>query len=559
MNKEGLIAPTPEKIGIPINGINYSYSIAKSENEEESLTIKLYDPSEKSNTYFTYDAPSQKLKEEIKFLFFCESLDEMIDSLREVFSQGNAIVEEKDGEFTIEFKVSGFKKKCLIKLVKHEIKQLKEPNNELELKINKLEIKYNDLLNKFEEIKTVKENMIKENEIRNIIKEVIFDKEIKLKLFEEMETLFQTKYNLNNNNNKNNSENIENNVINKLEETINNKQQKLNNEIMTLQKQMKENIEYIKNIKINNNNNFILLQVKIDEKDINKDVRLFNQVSTYKYYCNFERDDIETIIDNDVVDVKYKNSKGDKDSNTEWIEYNLNINYEYYWNFSKVGIHNVKIIFKKKLLRCNELFCGCPNIYKIDCSNLDCSQIIDCSYMFCSQRPLYYFFFFSSGFSSLKEINLGKLDFSLSKDFSYMFHGCGNLEKIDVSYFNTINSKSFREMFSGCSKLKEINVSNFKTRNCENVESMFEGCKSLVSIDMLNWDMKRIKNIKHLFGDCSNLKNIKMNFNDKFTKCSEGSEIFKGLPENGSFIWKKGNNCNNLLKYLPVSWNRTQE
>ena len=205
MNKEGLIAPTPEKIGIPINGINYSYSIAKSENEEESLTIKLYDPSEKSNTYFTYDAPSQKLKEEIKFLFFCESLDEMIDSLREVFSQGNAIVEEKDGEFTIEFKVSGFKKKCLIKLVKHEIKQLKEPNNELELKINKLEIKYNDLLNKFEEIKTVKENMIKENEIRNIIKEVIFDKEIKLKLFEEMETLFQTKYNLNNNNNKNNS------------------------------------------------------------------------------------------------------------------------------------------------------------------------------------------------------------------------------------------------------------------------------------------------------------------------------------------------------------------
>ena len=31
------------------------------------------------------------------------------------------------------------------------------------------------------------------------------------------------------------------------------------------------------------------------------------------------------------------------------------------------------------------------------------------------------------------------------------------------------------------------------------------------------------------------------------------------LPEGGSFVWKKGTNCNVLLKLLPVSWNRTQE
>ena len=505
MAEEELNAPTPEKIenGILINGTNYSYSIAKSENEEESLTIKLYDPSQKSKTYFTYDAPSQKLIEEIKFLFFCESLDEMIDSLKEVFSQGNAIVEEKGGEFTMEFKVSGFKKKCLIKLIKHEIAQSEESNNELETKINKLEIKYNDLLHKFEEIKTVKENMIKENEIRNIIKEIIFDKEIKLKLFEEMETLLQTKYNLNPNNNKNNSENIGNSVINKLEETINNKQQKLNNEITTLQNQMKENIEYLKNIKTNYNNNYILLQVKIDKNHINEDVRLFNQVNTCKYYCNFERDDIETIIDNKVVNIKFKNINGDfsynKDSKncekSERIEHDLNIKYEYYWNFSNEGIHNVKIIFKKKLLRCNKLFLNCPFIYKIDCSNFDCSQIIDCSYMFCSQTGNYIFRRYA--FSSLKEINLGKLDFSLSNDFSYMFYGCGNLEKVDVSILNTKNSKSFLQMFSGCSKLKEINVSKFKTTNCENINRMFQDCSSLESIDMLNWDMKNIDDIDY--------------------------------------------------------------
>ena len=35
----------------------------------------------------------------------------MIESLEEVFSQGNAHVKEKDGEFSMEFKVSGIKKK----------------------------------------------------------------------------------------------------------------------------------------------------------------------------------------------------------------------------------------------------------------------------------------------------------------------------------------------------------------------------------------------------------------------------------------------------------------
>ena len=55
---------------------------------------------------------------------------------------------------------------------------------------------------------------------------------------------------------------------------------------------------------------------------------------------------------------------------------------------------------------------------------------------------------------SLTEINLGKLDFALSTDFSGMFRMYKVLEKLDVSYFNTINSKSFRSMFNGYSKLK---------------------------------------------------------------------------------------------------------
>ena len=62
----------------------------------------------------------------------------------------------------------------------------------------------------------------------------------------------------------------------------------------------------------------------------------------------------------------------------------------------------------------------------------------------------------------LIEINLGKLDFALSNDFSFMFAECHNLEKLDVSYFNANNSKSFHCMFRDCSKVKEVGLKKIK-------------------------------------------------------------------------------------------------
>ena len=162
--------------------------MTKSENKEESLIIKLYDQTKKSNIYFTYEASMEKLSKDIKFLALCENLDEMIESLEEVFSQGNAHVEEKDGEFSMEFKVSGIKKKCIIQLTKDEIKQANEGKDD---KFDKLEKKFKDLLNKYEELK-----IIKKNEIKDIVKEVI-EKNIRMIILEDMEQMLWSKYNLN--------------------------------------------------------------------------------------------------------------------------------------------------------------------------------------------------------------------------------------------------------------------------------------------------------------------------------------------------------------------------
>ena len=138
-----------------------------------------------------------------------------------------------------------------------------------------------------------------------------------------------------------------------------------------------------------------------------------------------------------------------------------------------------------------------------------------------------------------------------------MFYGCSFLKEINLSNFNTTEVTNMTQMFYGCSKLKEINVSKFKTTNCEDIYGMFSNCSSLESIDMLNWDMKNIKDIDYLFADCSKLKNIKMNFNNN--KKLSIYCTFLGLPKDGSFVYKKGNNCEELLKKLPKSWKITQE
>ena len=392
---EDEICESCEEKGIFINGIKYLYSICLSDKKKDSLTIKLYNPKDKPELYYIYESHISKIKKEVEFLSTYNNLDEIIDSLNRVFYEGNVKAKEKNGEIILELKEceSELEKIGLIKLIKSDINKSK---NELEEKIEILENKYEDLLITVKELKIAKENALNKNEVRNIIKEVLFDKEIKNKLFENMEHMFLSKYNLDNIPKKDKKdENVEEKIMNKLKEVANDKEEKMNYKIILLQKQIKEEIDYLKEIKSNvdennTNSNYIELQVLINEKNLNKDVELFNQVNTYKYFCNFEIEDIETIIDNQIVQIKYKNMMGgfeyNKDSKncelSQRIKDDLDKRYTFYWNFSSTGTHTVKIIFKRKLLQCNKLFYDCPYIFKIDCSNFDCSKIINCSQMF---------------------------------------------------------------------------------------------------------------------------------------------------------------------------------
>ena len=49
------------------------------------------------------------------------------------------------------------------------------------------------------------------------------------------------------------------------------------------------------------------------------------------------------------------------------------------------------------------------------------------------------------------------------------------------------------------------------------------------------------------------------NFTNIDNLIDEKCNIFRNLPENGKFIWKKGVNCGKLLNKLPLSQNNYSE
>ena len=593
---------------IQINNSDFSYSISKSE-KEEGIKIKLYESQPKTNIYYEYEATTSQLTNSIKTLLICEDLDEMITTLKSAFDEKRAkFLEEKDKSFIeFNFEAMGKSKTYKIEFKKYEPK---DPITEINDKITAIQ---NDCKNLYNEIEELKKAKIEGIDIKEKIREVLEEKDMKMKLYDEFEKIMCSKFNLintkkeNDINNNNNLIDIENSVkeiaknelmnkvnekefkekISNIEDQLNEKTNDLieikslldnfgnsyisktnlnfevNKNIQTNEiiKKISENINSIKNNV--NNNNYIEIKIKIDKDNFKKQIKFLQQHRTYKYFFNFERDDIELIIDgenssldNFEPEKQFKSDENSKDCyKAQEIAYNLGKCFNFYLCFNTSGIHTIKILFRKKLYDCRCLFYNCEDIIEVDLSNFDCSQVTSCESMFDNCK-------------SLKVINLGKLDFSLCKNFKSMFNECRYLENIDVSHFNTKNSETFANMFCGCRKLKNIDVSKFNSSKCRTINAMFRYCENLSEINMINWDMRslengwifRISGINYLFDGCKSLKNIKMssNFSKNLIE-REDKNIFTGLPKGGTFTWKKGINCDNLLKLLPVSWNRVTE
>ena len=120
-NSQAAKTPNENEPSLIIDNSPFSYLISKLD-KEEGIIIKLSESKPKTNIYYTYEALTEQIIKDIKILYSCESIEEMILFLKEVFDKGKAKVENKEGKYELLFEGFGKAKKSVVELKKFEPK-----------------------------------------------------------------------------------------------------------------------------------------------------------------------------------------------------------------------------------------------------------------------------------------------------------------------------------------------------------------------------------------------------------------------------------------------------
>ena len=145
-----------------------------------------------------------------------------------------------------------------------------------------------------------------------------------------------------------------------------------------------------KEYNIEENENYILAEINIDEGNLNKDIRIINSFEEYKRIYD---------IDDEEDDYKYENEKEIKENCIIKIN-NKGIPFNYLYKFKEKGKYIIKYLFKKNIKNSNCLFSGCNSLTNIDLSNFNTQNV---------------------------------------NNMSWIFSECNCLTSIDLSHFNTQN------------------------------------------------------------------------------------------------------------------------
>lgn len=108
---------------------------------------------------------------------------------------------------------------------------------------------------------------------------------------------------------------------------------------------------------------------------------------------------------------------------------------------------------------------------------------------------------------NLYYVNTSNWDTSNVENMAYTFDTCISLESVDLSTLNTSSVSSTTYMFSGCSALTDVKFGgDFK--NLKYAPYMFVGCKNIKHIDFGDADCQ-LSSDNYMFSGCTNLESIR--------------------------------------------------
>ena len=238
--------------------------------------------------------------------------------------------------------------------------------------------------------------------------------------------------------------------------------------------------KHIKKFQLKYNKNIINeinILVKIDKKDINKEIYFLDNIE-YK-----DKEGINHLHDN----LKELNTL-----NTELFIDNNKYGFKKFFRPSKEGEYKINIKFNITLTDCSYMFAECENIININFISFNTKQITTMKQMFFNCNNLQY-------------INLLSFDTRSVINMKSMFSQCGKLINLDLSSFNTKNVTEMSFMFFRCSNLINLNISSFNTKNVINMSYMFAKCDNLKNIDLSSFETINVTDMNAMFLSCSNI------------------------------------------------------
>ena len=351
---------------------------------------------------------------------------------------------------------------------------------------------YGDILpNEDNYLKELREYL---NKFNNDIKEIIKKFE---DVMENMEFYYDLSYRIINNNKNRNYK-----LLKNINEFINNNQ-KILNEIKEINDEniINKKIMNIMNIGNKMDYNFILGEIDIKDKDINKDIRIIN---------SFEQVKREKMWENNENDYMNENEKDIK--NCEISINNEIIPFSYFYKFNKKGKNIIKYTFRRNLDKMNYLFYECESLENLNLTYFNTKRVTNMKCMFykcnsltdlnlsnlktqnvTNMRGMFY------GCRSLSNLDLSNFDTKNVIDMGYMFDGCESLTNLNLSNFNTQNVTDMCNMLKGCESLSNLNVTNFTTDNVIDMNGIFEGCESLPNLNISGFNIENVSNITNIF------------------------------------------------------------
>lgn len=115
-----------------------------------------------------------------------------------------------------------------------------------------------------------------------------------------------------------------------------------------------------------------------------------------------------------------------------------------------------------------------------------------------------------SELTSLKTVDLLKVDYSNVERMDNMFASCSTLESVDISNINAPLLDACGNMFANCSSLKTVDMSGWSTSKAISFASCFIGCKALETVDMLGNSTIAVSNIINMFSGCIALQSVSL-------------------------------------------------